>query len=115
MDIKEALGARIAERRTMLGLTQDYLAQELGVRVAAISDWERGVFSPSQSKLPRLASVLKTTVADLYVLIQNEYSHPSEKLRLIAAATDRLALLDTTAIEQVIDQLDVTLERLKGR
>lgn len=59
------LGQRIAERRRALDWTQDQLAERLGVDAETISRFERGVTVPALVTLDRLATVLKTSVADL--------------------------------------------------
>jgi len=59
------LGQRIAERRKLLGWTQDQLAERLGVDAETVSRFERGVTVPALVTLDRLAGVLKTSVADL--------------------------------------------------
>jgi DNA-binding XRE family transcriptional regulator len=56
---------RIAELRKGRGLTQEALADELGVKKAAVSHWETGQGRPEAIKLPDLASLLGTTVDDL--------------------------------------------------
>lgn len=56
---------RIAELRKGRGLTQEALADELGVKKAAVSHWETGQGRPEATKLPDLASLLGTTVDDL--------------------------------------------------
>jgi len=60
------LARRIRERREQLGLTQDRLAQRMGVCSPRVSDLERGVSKdPKLSTLRRLAKVLETTVGGL--------------------------------------------------
>ncbi|MBQ6268064.1 MAG: helix-turn-helix transcriptional regulator [Clostridia bacterium] len=39
----EAVGKRIADRRKELGLTQEQLAEKIGVSPQAVSKWENGV------------------------------------------------------------------------
>lgn len=56
------LGARIAQKRKAMGLTQEALAEKLAVSSQAVSKWENDVSSPDISLLPQLAKVLNTTV-----------------------------------------------------
>jgi transcriptional regulator with XRE-family HTH domain len=53
-----SVGARIAARRTALGLSQAQLAERAGCAQPRISAWERGRREPSLLNLVRLASAL---------------------------------------------------------
>lgn len=46
---KAAIGARIRQARTLVGLTQEFLAEKVGVNTTYISDIERGAKFPSLS------------------------------------------------------------------
>lgn len=59
------VGHTIAEGRRALGLTQDELAQRLGVTKAAVSKWEQMASLPDISLLPGIASLLDLTVDEL--------------------------------------------------
>lgn len=56
------LGQRIAELRRQKGLTQEALAEALGVTPPAISKWENSVTCPDILLLPSLAKMLSVTV-----------------------------------------------------
>lgn len=51
----------ISKRRKESGLTQNQLAQSLGVSFQAVSKWENGTAYPDIAILPKLAAVLNTT------------------------------------------------------
>lgn len=55
----------IRRRRTELGLTQEQVAQRLGVTAPAVNKWERGVTCPDIALLPPLARLLETDVNTL--------------------------------------------------
>lgn len=55
------MGRRIAARRRELKMTQDALAQELGVSPQAVSKWENDLSCPDIAILPRLAKILGMT------------------------------------------------------
>lgn len=59
------IGRRIAERRKVLRLTQNELAERVGVSFQAVSSWERGEYLPDLEKLERIAESLDTSVAFL--------------------------------------------------
>lgn len=57
---------RIRDLRNAAGLSQKELAQRMGVSVPAVSFWESGVQRPAIDKLPKIASVLGTTIDALF-------------------------------------------------
>ena len=58
----QTIGKRIMENRKRLGLTQDALAERLGVTAQAVSKWENDQSCPDISLLPKLAKLLGVTV-----------------------------------------------------
>ena len=62
---EETLGRRIAANRKRLGLTQDALAEQLGVTAQAVSKWENDQSCPDISMLPRLAQIFAVTTDEL--------------------------------------------------
>ena len=65
MIVLEQLGARIAQLRRDQGLTQEMLAQRMGVSPQAVSKWERGLACPNPVWLDDLADVLGTSIDSL--------------------------------------------------
>lgn len=59
MDI-QLVGKRICEQRKKLGITQEQLAEMIGVTSQAVSKWENGHNLPDIDNLIELADVLKT-------------------------------------------------------
>lgn len=55
-------GEVISKKRRELGLTQNQLADLLGISFQAISKWENNVTYPDVLMLPKLAMALHTTV-----------------------------------------------------
>ena len=55
--MEHTLGKRIAENRKRLGLTQDALAEKLGVTAQAVSKWENDQSCPDITTLPKLADI----------------------------------------------------------
>ncbi len=60
------IGSIIANRRREMGLTQEGLAEILGVTPQAISKWERGSGYPDISLLPDLALTLGFSIDELF-------------------------------------------------
>ena len=59
------VGKRLRRRRRLLGMTQQDLATQVGVRFQQIQKYERGVNRVSAARLLQIASVLKSTGAAL--------------------------------------------------
>lgn len=55
----------VRERRKKLGLTQEQLADYLGVSAPAVNKWEKGATYPDVTLLPALARLLKTDLNTL--------------------------------------------------
>jgi transcriptional regulator with XRE-family HTH domain len=78
-----AMGTRrtgLTQRRRAVGLSQDALAERLGVDRTTVSRWERGATDPQLALRCRLANVLDITLDDLNGLLAHvrapEPSHP---------------------------------------
>lgn len=56
----------IREARERVDLTQQEVAEFLGVTAAAVSSWELGVYSPRPEMAKRLAAMLQITLDDIY-------------------------------------------------
>ena len=61
----ETLGSKIAALRKQKGMTQQELAEPLGVTDKAVSKWERDLSCPDVGTLPKLAQLLDVTVDEL--------------------------------------------------
>ncbi len=59
--MEETLGKRIVANRKRIGLTQDQLAERLGVTAQAVSKWENDQSCPDIATLPRLAEIFGIT------------------------------------------------------
>lgn len=59
--MEETLGKRIVANRKRIGLTQDQLAERLGVTAQAVSKWENDQSCPDIATLPKLASIFGIT------------------------------------------------------
>lgn len=59
------LGSRITECRKSKGITQDQLAEYMGVSSQAVSKWENDLSCPDITLLPRLADYFGITIDEL--------------------------------------------------
>ncbi|MDO5400985.1 MAG: helix-turn-helix transcriptional regulator [Eubacteriales bacterium] len=62
---KQTLGSQIAALRKAGGMTQQALAEQMGVTDKAVSKWERDLACPDVASLPHLAQVLGVSVEEL--------------------------------------------------
>ncbi|MEU2777396.1 helix-turn-helix transcriptional regulator, partial [Streptomyces sp. NPDC007162] len=63
---------RLADRRRSVGLTQEDLAEKLGVDRSTVVRWETGTASPQPWMRPRLADALLITLEELVDVLANE-------------------------------------------
>ncbi len=61
----EKMGIRISELRRKRNLTQNELAEKLGISFQAVSSWERGMTMPDIMNLKELAGILEVTSDEL--------------------------------------------------
>ncbi len=76
--MEQTLGKRIAEHRKKLGMTQDQLAERLGLTAQAISKWENDQSCPDITMLPRLAEIFGTSTDELLGRTETPPVHEAE-------------------------------------
>ena len=62
---KRTLGETLKEYRTRCKMTQEFVAESLGVSRQAVSKWESGVSDPSTSNLLALAKLFGVSAEEL--------------------------------------------------
>lgn len=82
------LGIKIKELRTENNLTQEDLAEQLGVSFQAVSRWETGVTYPDITLLPVLASMFNVTVD---YLLDVDIFKKDEEIKEILEKDDKLS------------------------
>ncbi len=65
MESKQTLGKRIATLRKAQGLTQEQLAEKVGVSAQAVSKWENDMTCPDITTIPLLADIFGVTTDEL--------------------------------------------------
>ena len=87
--MNETIGNRIAKFRKAKGMTQEELANQLGVSSQAVSKWENDASCPDISLLPQLSRVLGVTTDELLTgkndevkLVPAEQRKPLEQLTM---------------------------------
>ena len=74
VEIKKSLGEVLKEHRIQAQLTQEFVAESLGVSRQAVSKWENGTADPSTTNLLKLAKLYNIS--------------PDELLRSVATPED---------------------------
>ncbi|OUP17090.1 transcriptional regulator [Lachnoclostridium sp. An196] len=60
-----ALGENIKTRRTQLQMSQEYVADQLGISRQAVAKWEAGKTKPTAANLAELAALFEMNVSEL--------------------------------------------------
>lgn len=79
------MGMRIAARRKELKMTQDALAQAVGVSAQAVSKWENDLSCPDIALLPKLAKILGVTTD---FLLSGEQTPPTVEAEIVEDPED---------------------------
>ena len=79
------LGERIRDARRAAGLSQEKLAERVGVTRQAVTKWENGQSAPSTENLLRLAEVLHTPVETLLDAAADSGQTPGHPVRILSA------------------------------
>ena len=69
-EVRKSLGEVIKEHRTRCGMTQEFVAEQLGVSRQAVSKWENGTSEPATSNLLALAKLFDVSAEELLQSIE---------------------------------------------
>ncbi|MBR6127521.1 helix-turn-helix transcriptional regulator [bacterium] len=86
MDIKVLLGKRIQELRRSKSMTQEYLAELVGIETASMSNIERGKFYPTAENLNKILLALEIEPAELF-----DFKHLASQQELLSEMNDVLS------------------------
>jgi len=64
-ELQRSLGQAIRAQRTRCNMTQEFVAERLGVSRQAVSKWENGTSDPSTANLIALAKLFGVSVEEL--------------------------------------------------
>ena len=70
--LRRSLGEVLKGHRTRCSMTQEFVAESLGVSRQAVSKWENGTAAPSTSNLLKLAKLYGVTAEELIRAVQPE-------------------------------------------
>ena len=104
--LAKAIGRVVAKRRTEKGMTQEDVAERLGVGYEAVSRIERGAIMPTIGKLVQLAGVFSCPIEELLVESSNRATDQGAVLSKMIeglSETDRAFMLEI--IEKMANKL----------
>lgn len=128
----QSLGKRISEFRKKKGITQDQLAEEMGVSSQAVSKWENDISCPDIGLLPQLADFFGVSLDELMrgdrekevqVVPESERKDPSKlimRIKVLSSDGDRvnvnlpMALVKMGLESGMLDSMLGKNENLKG-
>lgn len=111
----EHFSANLRRLRQGKNLTQERLAEILGVSVQSVSRWECGNTLPDVMMLPEIARIYGVTVDDLYRADARGYTNYAQRLLSVYEASGRTE--DFLASEQAYSAMredELTAEDLRG-
>ena len=130
-DVRIKIGAKIRLLRRQNDVTQDMLADHLGVTPQAVSRWESGVCYPDMNSLPLIADYFSVTMDDLLCYTNarkeqkvEEYLEEAERLLDRERLTEAMEVLRTALAEipssyrlqiEMAEVLSLYAEALKER
>lgn len=101
------VGARIRERRTMLGLSQQQLARMIGVTYQQAHKYERGLNRISAGRLFEIAQVLNVPVSYFFEGLgpAGEAQSVSPRQRMFLELARNFALIDNDKHQEALSQM----------
>jgi transcriptional regulator with XRE-family HTH domain len=104
--IDDHVGARIRERRIMLGLTQQQLAELIGVTYQQAHKYERGINRVSAGRLFEIARVLSVPVGYFYEGIGDEGARQvTQRERMMLEIARNFADITNERHQEAVSQL----------
>lgn len=100
---------RLAQRRKVIGLSQERLAENLGVDRSTVVRWERAETDPQPWHRPRLAATLRVSVEELAALLADvgqPPSPPNERLAYVLRHPQWVDLVTVAYLRERIQHLD---------
>src|ERR1700738_2743359 len=113
--VDDHVGARMRERRIMLGLTQQQLAELIGVTYQQAHKYERGINRVSAGRLFEIARVLSVSVGYFYEGIGEEgVRHVTQRERMMLEIARNFADITNERHQEAVSQLARALASSTG-
>lgn len=115
-DIERHVGRRIRERRTMLGLTQQQMADLVGITYQQAHKYERGVNRVSAGRLYEIAQVLNVDVGYFFEGIsETEAESMTSRQRMCLELARNFARIPDERQQEALAQLTKVLVERGGQ
>ncbi|WP_434716921.1 helix-turn-helix transcriptional regulator [Paraburkholderia sp. A2RO-4L] len=102
------IGRTIAKHRGESGLTQEQVAESLGIGNEAVSRMERGLVMPTVARLVELAEIFGCEAADL---LTEGSSRTSDQAKYLGQLLTKLSGNDRTMVIEIVERLAGRLSR----
>jgi len=103
--IDDRVGARIRERRILLGLTQQDLAEKIGVSYQQVHKYECGKNRITAGGLYEIARVLNAPVTYFYEVPGHEAPRPTPHQRMLLEIARNFAEIRNERHQEAVSQL----------
>jgi transcriptional regulator with XRE-family HTH domain len=106
-EIDRHVGGRIRERRIMLGLSQQQLADLIGVTYQQAHKYERGINRISAGRLFEIAQALKVPISDFYAGLEEggTAGEPTARQRLCLELARNFSQIGNERHQEALSQL----------
>ena len=105
-EIDGHVGARIRERRILLGLTQDQLAERIGVTYQQAHKYEKGINRISAGRLLEIARILGVPVGYFYEGLGEEgLRHVPQRERIMLEIARNFAEIADERLQEAVSRL----------
>ncbi len=94
--LKLKFGKRVKELRKKAGITQEQMAELIGIEPPNISKMESGMHFPQPEKIERIAKALDVSISDLF-----EFEHIMPRQSLIRYINTEIENLSDNALQMV--------------
>ena len=101
-NLGRTIGASIAEMRDRAGMTQEEVAERLGIGLEAISRIERGIVSPNYQRMVEFCEIFECKFSDL---ARSGSDRPSDQHDSMLSLVSNLSAPDREAIVEVVARL----------
>ena len=100
------VGARLRQRRMLLGISQEQLAEMLGLTFQQVQKYERGTNRVSASRLFQLARTLDTPITWFFEDMEHESGSEAEMPSSEPADIDPMSRRETLELVRVYSRID---------
>ena len=102
------LGERIKNQRTRAGLSQERVAELVGVSRQSVTKWESGQSAPSTENLFRLAEIFGTTVDMLLDIPDEKNSQSTDQAQIKELTSQNLHKSPASTVVSFQDEATLT-------